>query len=56
MLLVVEVPPHVPHPSVIEGGSPVESPSKPCVAGELTRMRLAAIAVAKRRIRLALRV
>jgi hypothetical protein len=48
MLLVVDVPPHDPHPNVSDGTRPVVSPIRPCVAGEFTRMRLAGIDVAKR--------
>ena len=52
MLLVVDVPPHVPHPKRERrhqtGG---ESPSSPASPGEFTRMRLARMVVAKRRLR-----
>ena len=53
-LSVVELPPNVPQPSVIEQASPVVIPQQPCAAGELTRIRPAGIARANRSTRAAL--
>ena len=39
----VTLPPHDPHPSVIDGGSAVENPIAPCVVGVFTVMRDAGI-------------
>ena len=50
-LFVVDVPPHVPHPKVIDGIKPVVNPMRPCVPGEFTRTRLTGIAVVKRCVR-----
>jgi hypothetical protein len=55
-LSVVDVPPNVPQPSVIDGASPLLSPTTPCVLGGFTRMRLARISAAKRWMRATLRV
>src|SRR5512139_418392 len=39
----VTLPPHDPHPSVIDGFRSVESPMAPCVVGELMTIREAGI-------------
>src|SRR6266571_4464633 len=39
----VTLPPHEPHPSVIDGGSAVENPIAPCVVGVFTVTRDAGI-------------
>ena len=38
---VVELPPSVPHPNIIDCGRPVVMPQHPCAPGEFTRIRLA---------------
>src|SRR5206468_3824280 len=43
MLSEVMFPPYPPHPRVIAGSRPVESPTDPCVVGELTTMRKAGL-------------
>src|SRR5204862_1004100 len=43
MLSDVILPPYPPQPSVMAGSRPVDNPTDPCVAGELTMIRKAGL-------------